>query len=99
MTAARCAAPWLLFLLPAVEPVIVGVYRMLGANAERGTNLILDEIHQPGGGVPLRIAPLVLATTLITHLLGGSAGREGTAIHMGGGLAGGHRSRRCHRAS
>jgi H+/Cl- antiporter ClcA len=89
VTAARFDAPWLLFLLPAVGPVIVGMYRVLGANAERGTNLILDEIHQPGGGVPLRMAPLVLATTLITHLFGGSAGREGTAIQMGGGLAGG----------
>src|SRR5690606_17202996 len=54
-----------------------------------GTNLIMDEIHAPGGGVPLHMAPLVLITTLLTHLCGGSAGREGTAVQMGGALAGG----------
>jgi len=89
VTALRFEYPWLLWLLPVAGPVIVWLYHSLGRNAERGTNLLLDEIHQPGGGVPLRMAPLVLLTTLITHLFGGSAGREGTAIQMAGGLAGG----------
>jgi len=47
----------------------------------------MDEIHEPGGGVPARMAPLVLIGTLITHLFGGSAGREGTAVQMGGSIA------------
>jgi H+/Cl- antiporter ClcA len=60
----------------------------MGKEAEKGSNLILDEIHEPGGGVPGRMAPLVLIGTLVTHAFGGSAGREGTAVQMGGGLAG-----------
>jgi H+/Cl- antiporter ClcA len=47
----------------------------------------MDEIHEPGGGIPARMAPLVLLTTIITHLFGGSAGREGTAVQIGGSLA------------
>ena len=52
-----------------------------------GNILLIDEIHEPGGGVPTRMAPLVLIGTLVTHLCGGSAGREGTAVQMGGSLA------------
>ncbi len=89
VTALRFAFPWLLLLLPAIGPVIVWLYQKHGRGAERGTDLVLDEIHKPGAGVPVRMAPLVLLTTLLTHLFGGSAGREGTALQMGGGLAAG----------
>ena len=54
---------------------------------EGGTDLVMEEIHEPGGGVPARMAPLVLIGTIVTHLFGGSAGREGTAIQMGGSIA------------
>ncbi len=87
VTALRLSAPWLLYLLPVAGVLMVWLYQTWGATAERGTNLLLDEIHQPGGGVPGLMAPLILVTTLITHLCGGSAGREGTAVQMGGGLA------------
>ncbi len=89
VTALRFAFPWLLLLLPAIGPVIVWLYQKHGRGAGRGTDLLLDEIHTPGAGVPVRMAPLVLLTTLLTHLFGGSAGREGTALQMGGGLAAG----------
>ncbi len=89
VTEARFASPWLLGLLPLAGVLGAWLYRRLGARAEGGANLIIDEIHAPGGGVPLRMAPLVLGTTLLTHLCGGSAGREGTAVQMGGALAGG----------
>jgi len=79
---------WLLFLLPVGGLLIGLVYHYLGKDAEGGNNIILEQIHQPGGGVPARMAPLVLIGTLGTHLFGGSAGREGTAIQMGGSLAG-----------
>lgn len=59
----------------------------LEKNSEAGNNLIMDEIHTPGGGIPFRMAPLVLLTTVLTHLFGGSAGREGTAVQMGGSTA------------
>lgn len=83
----RFANPWLLFLLPAAGILIYTVYKFLGKNAEGGNNLIMDEIHAPGGGIPFRMAPLVLLTTVVTHLFGGSAGREGTAVQIGGSIA------------
>ena len=83
----RLAHPWLLFLLPLAGVLIYILYRFMGKNAEAGNNLIMDEIHEPGGGVPARMAPMVLLTTVITHLFGGSAGREGTAVQIGGSLA------------
>lgn len=79
--------PWLLYLLPLAGIMIHLLYKWYGASAERGNNLIIDEIHQPGAGVPKRMAPLILITTVITHLFGGSAGREGTAVQIGGSLA------------
>ncbi|MFM7073473.1 MAG: chloride channel protein [Planctomycetota bacterium] len=86
----RWSHPWLLYGLPLAGWITAAAYRYLGQSAEAGNNLILDRIHEPGGGrVPLRMAPLVLAGTLLTHLCGGSAGREGTAVQMGGGIAGG----------
>lgn len=89
VTRLRFAHPWLLYLLPLGGPLIVWLYQRWGSGSERGTNLILDEIHQPGGGVPFRMAPLILGTTLLSHLFGGSVGREGTAVQMGGAIAGG----------
>ncbi len=89
VTKTRFSHPWLLWLLPLAGVLCVWIYRRAGRDADRGAKLILDEIHSPGGGVPLRMAPLVLGTTLLTHLCGGSAGREGTAVQMGGALASG----------
>lgn len=79
---------WFLYVLPLAGIGIHFLYHFSGKNAERGNNLIMDEIHKPGGGVPFRMAPLVLITTVITHLFGGSAGREGTAVQIGGSIAG-----------
>jgi H+/Cl- antiporter ClcA len=83
----RFVHPWLIYLLPAAGVVIHLLYKFYGQSAERGNNLIIDEIHEPGAGVPRRMAPLILVTTVITHLFGGSAGREGTAVQIGGSLA------------
>ncbi|GAB2696883.1 voltage-gated chloride channel family protein [Mucilaginibacter koreensis] len=63
------------------------IYQGLGKSAEKGNNLIINEIHQPGAGVPKRMGPVILVTTVITHLFGGSAGREGTAVQIGGSVA------------
>ena len=86
-TLLRWQHQWLLYLLPIAGICIHFLYKLSGKNAEAGNNLIMDEIHQPGGGVPARMAPLVLVTTVITHLFGGSAGREGTAVQIGGSMA------------
>lgn len=80
--------PHLLWGLPLGGFLVGWLFHRWGKGAERGNNLLLDEIHQPGGGVPARMGPLVLLGTLVTHLFGGSAGREGTAVQMGGSLAG-----------
>ncbi|MDB6055064.1 MAG: clcB [Verrucomicrobiales bacterium] len=86
-TTTRFEYPWLLYFLPLGGLVVVWIYRKYGAGSEGGNNLIMDQIHEPGGGVPVRMAPLVLFGTVVTHLFGGSAGREGTAVQMGGSLA------------
>ncbi|HYF61802.1 MAG TPA: chloride channel protein [Herpetosiphonaceae bacterium] len=88
VTAQYQALPGLLFGLPAAGALIAWVYAGYGQPAAGGNNLILEHIHEPGErGVPLRMFPVVLFGTLLTHLFGGSAGREGTAVQMGGSLA------------
>ncbi|TKK71834.1 voltage-gated chloride channel protein [Ilyomonas limi] len=86
-TATRWQYLWLIFLLPFAGLLITFLYKTYGKNTEAGNNLIMDEIHKPGGGIPFRMAPLVLFSTIVTHLFGGSAGREGTAVQMGGSIA------------
>ena len=71
-TDTRIGLPWLLFLLPLGGVAIGWLYQAFGKSVEAGNNLIMDEIYQPGGGVPSRMAPLVLIGTVATHLFGGS---------------------------
>lgn len=87
VTKLQWAHPQLLWFLPLGGVAVGLLYHYLGKGSDKGNNLLIDEIHQPGGGVPTRMAPLVLIGTLVTHLFGGSAGREGTAVQMGGSLA------------
>ena len=78
---------WLLFLLPVAGVGIHFIYQFVGKSSEKGNNLIIEQIHEAGGGIPKRMAPIILFTTVITHLFGGSAGREGTAVQIGGSIA------------
>ncbi|NNN06652.1 MAG: voltage-gated chloride channel family protein [Elusimicrobia bacterium] len=89
VTRTRWAHPELIWLLPLAGVPIVLIYGRYGKGSEGGNDLLMEHIHEPGAGVPTRLAPLVLGGTLVTHLFGGSAGREGTAIQMAGGLAAG----------
>ena len=82
----RLAHGWLLYLLPVAGLAIGAGYHYLGGTAGGGNSLIIDEIHDPTGWVPRRMAPMVFLGTVATHLFGGSAGREGTAIQMSGSL-------------
>src|SRR5215211_5395209 len=86
-TAVRWANLWLIFFLPVAGLLITYLYKTYGKNSDAGNNLIMDEIHKPGGGIPARMTPLVLFSTVATHLFGGSAGREGTAVQMGGSIS------------
>jgi len=85
-TDVRLRHPGLLWLLPVAGFVIGLVYHYGAGSAAHGSALIIDEIHQPRAWVPRRMAPLVYAGTVVTHLFGGSAGREGTALQMSGSL-------------
>jgi len=86
-TNTRDQFPVLIWGLPIAGFIIGWVYYKWGQQSDRGNNLILDEIHDPQKTLPLRMAPLVLGGTLLTHLFGGSAGREGTAVQMGATLS------------
>ncbi|MEZ4482895.1 MAG: voltage-gated chloride channel family protein [Dehalococcoidia bacterium] len=86
-TETRWEHGWLLFLLPAAGLLSAAAYHRFGRAVEGGNNLIVDEIHTPGGGIPPRITPLIFGTTVLAHLFGASVGREGTAVQMGGGIA------------
>src|SRR6202000_625758 len=77
----------IIWFLPFAGLFIGWIYYRYGDTAERGNNLILEEIRDPQNLVPLRMAPFVLFGTVATHLFGGSAGREGTAVQMGASLA------------
>lgn len=79
--------PALLFLLPLLGVLSHALYERAGGQASQGNTLLFREILRPSEGLPLRMAPLVLLGTLLTHLGGGSAGREGTALQIGGSLA------------
>lgn len=85
VTATRLAHPKIIYLLPLGGMTIVGLYKLLHDEKDTGTNLVLSAISA-GESVPLRMAPLIFASTLITHLFGGSAGREGAALQLGGSL-------------
>ncbi len=81
-TDSRLDHGWLIYLLPLAGLLIGCSYHYLGHRAVGGSNLILEEINEPGAGVPRRMAPMVYAGTVITHLTGGSAGREGAAVQI-----------------
>ncbi len=78
---------WLIALLPLGGFGVGLLYHWIGKSVEGGNNLIIDEIHEPKATIPIRMTPLVLFGTVATHFFGGSAGREGTALQMGGSLA------------
>lgn len=84
-TKARELHPWLVFLLPAAGLLIVGAYHLMHDEKDTGTNLVLSAIHS-GEHIPLKMAPLIFVSTIMTHLFGGSAGREGAALQLGGSI-------------
>lgn len=78
---------WIIWLLP-IGGLAIGLgYYYWGKSVVKGNNVLLEEYENPQKIIPLKMAPLVLFGTLITHLFGGSAGREGTAVQMGGAIA------------
>ncbi len=85
VTSYRKAHEWIFFLLPLSGLVIVFLYEKLGKE-DGGTNQVLSTVRSRDD-VPILSAPLIFITTALTHLTGGSAGREGAAIQLGGSIA------------
>ncbi len=79
---------WLILLLPAGGLLVGIIYYFFGKGIETGNTLLIEKIHTPvSAPIPAKMAPMILIGTLLTHLFGGSAGREGTAVQMSGALA------------
>ncbi len=87
-TALRGAHPWLLFCMPLAGLVIVWAYRAAGMENDSGTNQIIASVRG-GERPPVRLAPLIFLGSALTHLTGGSAGREGAALQIGGSISAG----------
>ena len=83
-TAYRTAHPWVLYLLPVGGAVIALLYRLCRLEGA-GTNAVIESVHF-GKKIPTLLVPLIFVCTIITHLCGGSAGREGAALQIGGGI-------------
>jgi H+/Cl- antiporter ClcA len=82
----RSSHELIVYALPLAGLVLGWVVARFGQATQGGNNLVIDTIHDDGPEIPLRMAPLVLVGTVLTHLFGGSAGREGTAVQMGASL-------------
>ncbi len=76
-----------IYALPVAGLLLGWVYERFGQSIKGGTNLVIATLHDEGPEIPLRMAPMVLIGTVLTHLVGGSAGREGTALQMGASLS------------
>lgn len=83
----REANIWIIALLPIAGLIIGLSYHLYGDSVVKGNNLLLEEYHSPKKVIPFRMVPLVFLGTILTHLFGGSAGREGTAVQIGGAIA------------
>ena len=88
VTELRQSQSWLLYLLPVAGFIIVWTYRVCGMENDSGTNQIIASARS-GQRPPLKLAPLIFLGSVLTHLCGGSAGREGAALQIGGSLAAG----------
>jgi len=87
VTQFRIQHDWIIWLLPFGGFLVGLSYYYWGESVAKGNNLLLEEYENPKKVIPFKMAPLVLLGTLLTHLFGGSAGREGTAVQMGGAIA------------
>ena len=81
----RGGHPWVLYILPAAGLAIVGLYKLLKLPTNAGTNQVIEAIRTDDP-VPISMAFLIFVSTVLTHLFGGSAGREGAALQIGGSI-------------
>lgn len=86
VTKLRGQYPLILLGLPFAGLMIVFLYRFFKNTDDSGTNMVISSIHS-STDIPFKMAPLIFVTTILTHLCGGSAGREGAALQLGGSIA------------
>ncbi len=86
VTGGRTANPWIMLGLPLAGLLSLGLYQVMGLKGNRGTNAIIDAVLK-GEKLKPQIAPTIFTATALTHLFGGSAGREGAALQLGGSVA------------
>ena len=84
----RESHPWLIYFLPIGAVIITFLYKRILRAKDSGTNTVIAAI-QSDTKLPFRLAPLIFVATCLTHLVGGSAGREGAALQMGGAIGNG----------
>ena len=82
----RMGHMWMVYLLPFAGLMIVFLYHVTGQEKNAGTDMVLMVVRSDQNTMPGRVAPLILIATALTHLFGGSAGREGAALHLGGSI-------------
>lgn len=85
VTIVREQNPWIIYLLPLAGLAVVATYHLMKNDKDGGTNLVISAIHS-GDRIPLRMTPSIFISTALTHLFGGSAGREGAALQIGGSI-------------
>lgn len=86
-TTSRVDNAWLVWLLPVVGLVVGLTYHHLGSGLERGSNLIIEQIHSHTEAIPLRLTPIIFGASIVSHLAGASVGREGAALQLSAGVA------------
>ena len=85
-TNTRNSNNWLVYTLPIAGLFVGALYHYVGRGLERGTNLIIDQIHSHSQWVPFRLTPLIFGASVISHVAGGSTGREGAALQFAAGV-------------
>ncbi|MCR4744411.1 MAG: chloride channel protein, partial [Lachnospiraceae bacterium] len=81
----RAENPWILYFLPIAGLLIIFLYHRAGVRKPGGTNKVISTL-QADGSLPIRMSGLIFISTILTHLCGGSVGREGAALQLGGSL-------------
>ena len=86
VTEFRIGHPFMVLGLPIGGMLVVYLYQLGGQTKNSGTNMVLDTVRTPRGEMPTVITPLILVATTITHMFGGSSGREGAALQFGASM-------------
>lgn len=85
-TRTRDEHDWIVFMLPVAGLLVGASYHYLGRGLERGSNLLIEQIHSHSQWIPLRLTPLIFGASVVSHLAGGSVGREGAALQLAAGV-------------